>query len=300
MSARIVVNLEHGLAGSAIDRAPDGGVWLSLWQASEVVIVKLSLPSLQVLCLTLAKDLAATAAPAAEHTHPFRRAHLKKITILSSSMVYENATAFPTPEGHQRQCPPPSSTYGFQKLAGEYFAHGAWEQDELPYTICRPFNCVGIGERRPLGGPDVPSGNIRLAMTHVVPDLVQKILRGQDPLHILGSGNQIRCYTYGGDLARGIAEAIANPEAGNEDFNLSTSTATTVLELAEAIWSKIHGKKRTLRIVSDPPFPHDVQRRVPDVTKAKRVLGFEAATPLDVMLDEVIPWIRDEISRGNI
>jgi hypothetical protein len=66
MSARIVVNLEHGLAESAVDRTPDGGVWLSIWQASEVVIVKLSLPSLQALCLTLAKDLAETAAPAGE------------------------------------------------------------------------------------------------------------------------------------------------------------------------------------------------------------------------------------------
>ena len=50
---------------------------------------------------------------------------------------------------------------------------------------------------------DVPSGNIQLAMSHVVPDLVQKVLKGQDPLHILGDGNQVRCYTYGGDLARG-------------------------------------------------------------------------------------------------
>lgn len=60
MSARIVVNLEHGLAGSAVDRTPDGGVWLSLWQAGEVVMVKLSLPSLQAVCLALAKDLAET------------------------------------------------------------------------------------------------------------------------------------------------------------------------------------------------------------------------------------------------
>ena len=77
-----------------------------------------------------------------------RHGRLKKITVLSSSMVFENATLFPTPESHLHQCPPPSSTYGFQKLACEYFAQGAWEQYELPYTIVRPFNCVGIGERR--------------------------------------------------------------------------------------------------------------------------------------------------------
>ena len=58
-------------------------------------------------------------------------------------MVYESATVFPTPEGAQLTSPPPISTYGFQKLASEYFAKGAWEQYQLPYTIVRPFNCVG-------------------------------------------------------------------------------------------------------------------------------------------------------------
>jgi nucleoside-diphosphate-sugar epimerase len=229
-----------------------------------------------------------------------RGGRLQKITVLSSSMVFENATIFPTPEGHERECPPPTSTYGFQKLACEYFARGAWEQYRLPYTICRPFNCVGIGERRARGGHDVPSGNITLAMSHVVPDLVQKVLKGQDPLHVLGAGDQVRCYTYGGDIARGIAETLTNPAALNEDFNLSTPVATTVRELAALIWRKVHGDARPLRLVSDPPYPHDVQRRVPSVDKAKRLLGFEATTTLDATLDEVIPWIRDEIAHGRI
>ena len=229
-----------------------------------------------------------------------RDGRLEKITVLSSSMVYENATVFPTPEGHERACPPPSSTYGFQKLACEYFAQGAWQQYQLPYTICRPFNCVGVGERRALGDKDVPSGNIKLAMSHVVPDLVQKVLKGQDPLHILGTGEQQRCYTYGGDLARGIAAAMFSPAARNEDFNLSTPVATTVLELARLIWDKIHRGAKPLRTVSDPPYAHDVQVRVPDVEKARRVLGFEANTGLGAMLDEVIPWIEQEIAVGRI
>jgi UDP-glucose 4-epimerase len=230
----------------------------------------------------------------------FKQGSLKKITVLSSSMVFENATVFPTPEGHQEDCPPPTSTYGFQKLACEYFARGAWQQYKLPFTICRPFNCVGIGERRALGDKDIPSGNIKLAMSHVVPDLVQKVLKGQDPLHILGSGNQTRCYTYGGDLARGIAEAIFHPAALNEDFNLSTAASTTVLELAEKIWKKVRGPEVQFRFVSDPPYPHDVQMRVPDVDKAKRVLGFEATSALDEMLDEVIPWVKQEMEHGRI
>src|ERR1700704_5798794 len=77
-----------------------------------------------------------------------RDGHLERITVISSSMVYESATSFPTPEGAQLTSPPPISTYGFQKLASEYFAKGALEQYGLPYTIVRPFNCVGIGGRR--------------------------------------------------------------------------------------------------------------------------------------------------------
>jgi len=233
----------------------------------------------------------------------FRKGRLVKITVLSSSMVYENATVFPTPEDHIRECPPPTSTYGFQKLACEYFARGAWEQYRLPYTICRPFNCVGIGESRALGGKEVPSGNIHLAMSHVVPDLVQKVLKGQDPLRILGSGEQIRCYTYGGDLARGIADAMFHPAAANEDFNLSTPTPTSVRELAKAIWEKVHGggsSAKPFRFESDPAYPHDVARRLPDTRKARSVLGFEATTGLSEMLDEVVPWIRREIAEGRI
>ena len=225
---------------------------------------------------------------------------LRRIVVLSSSMVFESTTVFPTPEGAERTSPPPISTYGFQKLASEYFARGAWEQYQLPYTILRPFNCVGIGERRALRDTDVMSGNVKLALSHVVPDIVLKVLKGQDPLHILGDGSQVRHYTYGGDLAHGIRLAMESDAAVNEDFNLSTATSTTVLELAEAIWSKVHGDGRPFRSVSDDPFDHDVQLRVPDTRKATAVLGFEARTTLSQMLDEVIPWIRTELEAGRL
>jgi nucleoside-diphosphate-sugar epimerase len=229
-----------------------------------------------------------------------RKGRLERIVVMSSSMVYESATVFPTPEGAQLTSPPPESTYGFQKLAAEYFAKGASEQYALPYTIVRPFNCVGIGERRAVRDTDVMSGNVKLALSHVVPDLVLKVLKGQDPLHILGDGSQVRHYTYGGDLAHGIRLAMGSPAALNDDFNLSTARSTTVLELAECIWSKVHTDGRPFRFVSDPPFEHDVQLRVPDVRKAKDVLGFEATTSLETMLDEVIPWIRAELDAGRL
>ncbi|MCJ7740864.1 NAD(P)-dependent oxidoreductase, partial [Candidatus Microgenomates bacterium] len=139
----------------------------------------------------------------------------------------------------------------------------------------------------------------RLALSHVVPDIVQKVLKGQDPLHILGNGNQIRHYTYGGDLAKGIRYCMKKKEALNEDFNISTARSTTVLELAETIWKKINSGK-PFRYTSDEPYRYDVQKRVPDIAKAKKLLGFEANTSLTDVLDEIIPWVKKQIEMGNM
>jgi UDP-glucose 4-epimerase len=224
---------------------------------------------------------------------------LKKVTYLSSSMVFESTDRWPSIEGDERKVAPPLSSYGFQKLAVEYFARAAWDQYKLPYTIVRPFNCVGIGERRAIGDIEIASGNVKLAMSHVVPDIVQKILRGQDPVHILGDGSQVRHYTYGGDLAKGIVLAMESERALNEDFNLSTDESTTVLELVEAIWAKINPGK-PLRTANDVGFQYDVNKRIPSVVKAREILGFEADTTLDEMLAEVIPWISDAIANDLI
>lgn len=225
---------------------------------------------------------------------------LEKVLYISSSMVFESTDRWPSREGDQLDVPPPHSSYGFQKLAVEYFARAAWDQYKLPYTIVRPFNCVGIGERRALGDKTITSGNVELAMSHVVPDLVQKIVKGQDPLILLGDGSQVRHYTYGADLARGIVTAMAHPDAMNDDFNLSTAQSTTVLELAKVIWRKIKGPDVPFAWEASDPFTHDVQKRIPDVDKAAKVIGFEALTPLEEMLDEVIPWIEKAVVDGLI
>jgi nucleoside-diphosphate-sugar epimerase len=242
--------------------------------------------------------ITAAACDAAIAAH--RNGRLQKLTYMSSSMVYESTTRWPSAEGDETSIPPPLSSYGFQKLAVEYFARAAWDQYQLPYTIVRPFNCVGIGEQRALGDAIVTSGNVELAMSHVVPDLIQKVAKGQDPLHILGDGSQIRHYTYGADLAKGIVTAMEHPGALNEDFNLSTAESTTVLELAEMIWKRMKGPQSEFRVVSDAPFDYDVRKRIPDVRKARDVLGFEATTTLGAMLDIVIPWIERAIAEDRI
>ena len=92
---------------------------------------------------------------------------------------------------------------------------------------------------------------------------------------------------------------MSHPAALNDDSNLSTAQSTTVLELAEAIWAKMRPGE-PFRFVEDPPFEYDVQRRVPSTDKARDVLGFEATTGLDEVLDEVIPWVVDAVETGRI
>jgi len=223
----------------------------------------------------------------------YKDGYLKRIIVLSSSMVFEETEIYPTPEDQVKKCPPPSSTYGFQKLASEYFAKGANEQYGLPYTIIRPFNCVGVGEEDSIGEEEVMSGNVKLMMSHVLPDLINKTLKGQKPLRILGEGNQVRCYTNGKDLARGIRIAMESDKAINEDFNISTPVYTSVLELAEMIWDRINDEP--FEYESDEPFTYDVQKRVPDTTKAKKLLNYEYEIPLWQSVDEVIDYMKKRV-----
>ncbi|HEX5587051.1 MAG TPA: NAD(P)-dependent oxidoreductase, partial [Acidimicrobiia bacterium] len=202
---------------------------------------------------------------------------LQKVTYVSSAVVYESAPAGPSTEGDEQRVPPPHSSYGFQKLGVEYFARAAWEQHELPYTIVRPFNAVGVGELRESGVPGSAAGTASTALTHVVPDLVRKVLSGQDPLRLLGDGRQVRHYTAAADIAAGIVTAMAHPAARNDDFNLASPIGTSVLELAEAIWRRLRPDD-PFRYECDDPYEHDVAQRVPSTAKARDRLGFEATT----------------------
>ena len=218
------------------------------------------------------------------------RSKVRKITVLSSSMVYENARDFPSKEDAAFSIPPPFSTYGFQKLASEYFAKGAWEQYGLPYTIIRPFNCVGVGEDKALSESKITSGNIELMLSHVIPDLINKIKLGQNPLHIFGSGYQTRCFTNGADIARGIRLSLQSEKTINKAYNISTTEAITIIGLAERLWEKLRPNEE-LVLVNDPGFEHDVLNRIPDCTAALRDFGFKAQISLDQSLDEVIGYM---------
>ena len=218
---------------------------------------------------------------------------LERIVVISSGMVYEATKLFPTPENDVDISPPAPSMYGFQKLTCEYFCKAALNQYGLPYTIIRPSNVVGVGEDNMLDGKIVTNGNVELMMSHVLPDLVKKMISGQHPLHIFGSGQQTRCYTNGKDIALGICLAVESPDAINQAFNISTSRATTVKELAESVWAALK-ISQPLKIVHDEPYKFDILTLVPDTQKAKNILGFEAKIPLEASIREVINYVKNK------
>lgn len=209
---------------------------------------------------------------------------VERFTYVSSSMVFERATEFPTTEAHLPDCPVPLSAYGFSKLTGEVYCRAAYAEHGLPYTICRPFNAYGPGEL-----PDDEPG-----VAHAVPDLIRKALSGQRPLQIFGSGEQTRTLTHVDDIADGIVTAMSSPAGLGEDFNISAGEELTVAEIARIVWEACGREPEAFELEHLPSFAVDVQRRWPSVGKARELLGWEARTGVRDGIAQTVEWLREQ------
>lgn len=215
---------------------------------------------------------------------------VERFTYVSSSMVFENATEYPTTEAYLPQCPTPTSAYGFSKLTGEVYCRSAHVEHGLPYTICRPFNAYGPGEM-----PDPEPG-----IAHMVPDVIKKVLAGQKPLEIFGSGRQTRTLTHIDDIADGIVVATGHPAALNEDFNISASEELTIAETARIIWEECGEDPAAFELKHLPTFEVDVVRRWPSVEKAKTLLGWESQIGVREGVAQTVAWLRDQdLTQGS-
>jgi UDP-glucose 4-epimerase len=208
---------------------------------------------------------------------------VERLVYVSSSMVFERATEFPTTEEHVRDTPIPDSAYGFSKLAGEVYCRALHDEHGLPFTICRPFNAYGPGEM-PRDEPGI---------AHLVPDLIQKVLSGRRPLQIFGSGEQTRTLTHIHDIAEGIVAAMAHPAGRDEDFNISAADELTVAEIARIVWEECGEPPAEFELEHVPSFQVDVRRRWPSVEKARRVLGWEARIGVREGIAQTVEWLRE-------
>jgi nucleoside-diphosphate-sugar epimerase len=208
---------------------------------------------------------------------------VERLVYVSSSMVFERATEYPTTEEHVRDTPIPDSAYGFSKLAGEVYCRALHDEFGLPFTICRPFNAYGPGEM-PADEPGI---------AHLVPDLIRKVLSGQRPLEIFGSGEQTRTITHIDDIAEGVVTAMRHPAGENEDFNISASQEMTVAEIARVVWEECGAPPEEFALEHLPSFRVDVQRRWPSVEKARRLLGWEARIGPREGIRQTVEWLRE-------
>lgn len=209
---------------------------------------------------------------------------IKRMVYISSSMVFESTNIFPSKEEDVNNIPVPVTSYGFSKLIGEWYCKAFWDQYKLAYSICRPFNAYGINE--------YPEDEIGYA--HVIPDLTRKILTGQYPLEILGDGSQTRCFTHISDIADGIITVALSGKAINQDFNIAHPFEITIGDLARKIWD-ICKVDKVYKVKFIKGFTYDIRKRVPDVSKAKKLLNWEAETSLNQGLPSVVNWIKENI-----
>ncbi len=209
---------------------------------------------------------------------------VERFVYVSSSMVFENATEYPTTENHIWTCPVPVSAYGFSKLTGEVYVRAAHAEHGLPYTICRPFNAYGPGE--------VPEDEPGIA--HMVPDVIKKCLalKTGQPLPIFGDGTQTRTLTHIDDIADGIVTAMSSPAGLLEDFNISAAREMTVAEIARVIWELCDLDPDAFALEHLPTYEVDVVRRWPDVSKAKRLLDWESQIEVEDGIGRTVDWLR--------
>jgi UDP-glucose 4-epimerase len=171
-------------------------------------------------------------------------------------------------------------TYAVSKLAGEHMAHAYHAELGLPTTSVRPFNVYGPGQ---IGG-----GAIRA--------FIEAALAGED-LTIHGDGSQIRAWCYVDDMVAGTLLALEHPNAVGESFNIGNArSAVTIFDLAQRI-KRLSGC--TGEIVFQPLHYTDVELRIPNVDKARDLLGFESEVELDDGLARTIAWYRSRALTGS-
>ncbi len=220
-------------------------------------------------------------------------ANVRRVVYISSSMVYERQSDVAV-ESEVEDMLVPHTDYGLSKLLGERLSRAFASQYGLPYTIWRPFNIVGLHERAVGQDPGI---------SHVFADFIQRIVREhQNPMLVLGSGKQVRCFTWIGDVASAIAEHSFSDRAKNEDFNLGNPEPVTMLDLAERLYRlyyRILGEEvpAPLRFEHGPSFSDDVQVRIPAIDKVRERLGWRPTVTVDDMLERCI---REELAAETV
>ena len=212
-----------------------------------------------------------------------------RFVFTSTSEVYGRNPDVPWTEESDRVLGPPTVdrwSYSASKAACEHMLHGLSKAyGPFEATVVRPFNVYGPGQR-----PDF-----------VLPAFVDRAVSGEPPT-VFDGGEQTRCFTYVADLVEGLCRASTHPDAAGEAFNLGSTRETRIRDLADLVIE-------AAGVDVDPEFVdseevygdsyEDLDRRVPDVSKARDVLGWEATTELETGIERVLSWRRAREREGG-
>lgn len=212
-----------------------------------------------------------------------KEAHVKRFLYVSSSLVYEKDGRIPYREEH-KDLQPPALSYGFAKLVGERNCEAFQKEFGLSYTICRLFNIYGVNS---FSRTDPHS--------HVIPDLIRKVLSEEYPLSIYGSGKQARNFTHVKDAANGIVSALLHPKAKNETFNIAGNREVIINYIAQTLWN-ISGRKEKFLLKHVAEYKNDVERSIADCKKIKTLTEWSPKVSFKKGLSEMVEFYKKNIS----
>lgn len=204
----------------------------------------------------------------------------KKVLITSTSEVYGKSSKVPFSEEDDRILGPTTKSrwsYSCSKAIDEFLALAYLKEKKLPVVLVRLFNTVGPRQ----------SGQYGM----VVPRFVQAALNSQ-PIRVYGDGTQSRCFGYVGDVVNAIIALANHPGAVGQIFNIGSDEEITIMELAQKVKTITGSQSEIVKIPYEDAYEQgfeDMARRVPDLTKIKKLIGYSPK----VKLDEIITRVRD-------
>lgn len=206
---------------------------------------------------------------------------VKRFLYASSSLVYEKNKSLPYKES-KRDLPVPSLSYGIAKLIGEKNCEVFQKEYGLHFTICRLFNVYGVNS---LLQTDPHS--------HVIPDLIKKVLSGEYPLSIYGDGSQTRHFTHIKDIAHGIVSVLFHEKAENEIFNIAGASHVNIKEIVRMIW-KSTGNSKKIIFRHKKQYADDIEKSIADISKIKKFTGWNPNVAFEDGLVEMINFYKNK------
>ncbi|MBI5210968.1 MAG: GDP-mannose 4,6-dehydratase [Elusimicrobia bacterium] len=207
----------------------------------------------------------------------------KKVLLASTSEVYGKADKFPFKETSDLLIGPPSKgrwSYACSKALDEFLALAYHKEKGLPVVIVRLFNTVGPRQTGQYG--------------MVVPNFVKQALLGQ-PITVYGTGRQSRCFVHVRDVVKALIALTREPKAVGQIFNLGSTEEVSILALAKLVKLASGSRSEIRRVPYDHAYEEgfeDMFRRVPDTTKARKLIGFKPSADLAGILADVIEYYR--------